>query len=172
MIAWTRVTGFGVVGLATLRRGGEVERNAHDVGVFDVEQAGLRVEIVGLAAQAAPDHLFAQKLGAERADAEDVGHGVGVPAFGQHRHRNHATDLLAEPTGRPTVFITSRSSACSLMFRLRAAGAFAVRELALELLDLRPAASRKPLSSASPDSIWRESISSVRGRAGVRPCSS
>jgi hypothetical protein len=52
-----------------------------------------------LAAQTAPDHLFAQKLGAERADAQDVGDGVGVPSFGQHRHRNHAPNLLAETSG-------------------------------------------------------------------------
>ena len=83
--------------LGDLRRGGEVEGDAHDVGIFDVEQAGLGVEVVGLAAQAAPDHLLAQKLGAEGADAEDVGDGVRVPPFGQHGHRDHAADLLAEP---------------------------------------------------------------------------
>ena len=77
------------------RLGGEVERDAEHVGVFDVEQA-LLVEIVGLAAQRAADDLLAQKLGAEGADAEDVGDGVGVPAFGQHRDGDDAADGLAQ----------------------------------------------------------------------------
>ena len=48
------------------------------------------------------------------------------------------TQRICSPSrpGRPTVFITSRSNALSLGFALRAAGAFAGRELALELLDL------------------------------------
>ena len=86
--------------LGDLRRAGEIERDAHDVGIFDVEQAGLGVEVIRLATQAAPDHLLAQKLGAEGADAEDVRHRVGVPAFGEHRDRHHAADLLAEPTDK------------------------------------------------------------------------
>ena len=45
---------------------------------------------------AAPDHLLAQELRAEGAHAEDVGDGVGVPAFGQHRDADHALDVLAE----------------------------------------------------------------------------
>ena len=62
------------------RLGGEVEGNAEDVGIFDIEQA-LLVQLVGLAAQRAADDLLAEKLGAEGADAEDVGDGVGVPAL-------------------------------------------------------------------------------------------
>ncbi len=42
-------------------------------------------------------HLFAQKLCAEGTNAQDVSHGIGVPAFGQHRDGNNATHLLAEP---------------------------------------------------------------------------
>ena len=48
------------------------------------------------AAQAAADDLLAEELGAEGADAEDVGDGVGVPALGEHRDRHDAADLLAE----------------------------------------------------------------------------
>ena len=131
------MTGFGAVGFALLRRGGEIERNAHDVGIFDVEQAGLRVEVVGLAAQAAADHLLAQKLGAEGANAEDVGHGIGVPAFGQHRHRDDAADLLAEPAGAADGVHHLAQQLALARFALRAAGAFAGGKLALELLDLR-----------------------------------
>ena len=80
------------------RLGGEVEGNAEDVGVFDVEQA-LFVQVVGLAAQRAADHLLAQKLGAEGADAEHVGDGVGVPALGEHRDRDDAADA-SRPAGR------------------------------------------------------------------------
>ena len=123
--------------LGHLRRGGEVERDAHDVGVFDVEQAGLGVEIVGLAAQAAPDHLLAQKLGAEGADAQDVGDGVGVPAFGQHGHRDDAADLLAEAAGTADGVHHLAQQCGFARFALRGAGALAGRELALELLDLR-----------------------------------
>ena len=73
------------------RLGGEVERNAEDVGVLDVEQA-LLVQVVGLAAQRAADDLLAEELRAEGADAEDVGDGVRVPAFGEHRDGDHAAD--------------------------------------------------------------------------------
>ena len=77
------------------RLGGEVERNAEDVGIFDVEQPFF-VQVVGLAAQGAADDLLAQQLRAEGADAEDVGDGVGVPAFGEHRNRDDAADGAAE----------------------------------------------------------------------------
>ena len=73
------------------RLGGEVERNAEDVGVFDVEQAFF-VQVVGLAAQGAADDLLAEKLRAEGAHAEDVGDGVGVPAFGEHGDGDDAAD--------------------------------------------------------------------------------
>ena len=66
------------------------------------------------AAKAAPDDLLAEKLGAEGADAEDVRHGIGVPALGEHRDRDDAADLLAELAGLPTVFMTSRSRSSSV----------------------------------------------------------
>ena len=77
------------------RLGGEVEGDAEDVGVLDVEEA-LLVQVVGLAAQGAADHLLAEELGAEGADAENVGDGVGVPALGEHGDRDDAADRLAE----------------------------------------------------------------------------
>ena len=72
----------------------ELERDAVDLGVLGLEQAV--VHGVGASAQAAADHLLAQELAAERAHAEDVGDGVGVPALGEHRDRDDAADLLAE----------------------------------------------------------------------------
>ena len=56
------------------------------------------------------DHLLAEKLRAEGPHTEHMGDRVRVPAFCQHRDRDHAADLLAEPSLLPTVFITSRSS--------------------------------------------------------------
>ena len=73
------------------RLGREVERHAEDVGVLGVEQA-VFVEVVGLAAKRTADHLFAEELRAEGADAEDVRDVVGVPALGEHRHRHDAPD--------------------------------------------------------------------------------
>ena len=73
----------------------EGERDAVDIGVLRGEEAVL-VGFVGAAAQAAADDLLAQELGAERADAEDVGDGVGVPALGEHGDRHDAADRLAE----------------------------------------------------------------------------
>ena len=40
----------------------------------------------------AADHLLAQQLCAERANSEDVGDRVRVPALGQHRHGHYAPD--------------------------------------------------------------------------------
>src|SRR5207248_3071496 len=89
------------------------------------------------AAQAAADHLFAQQLSAERPNAEDVGDRIGVPPFRQHRHRDDATDLLAEPT-RATDRVHHLAQQRALArFALDAAGALARGELTLELLDLR-----------------------------------
>ena len=47
------------LGLGDHRLGGEVKRDTQHVGVFDVEKAFL-VQVVGLAAQGAANHLFAQ----------------------------------------------------------------------------------------------------------------
>ena len=51
------------------------------------------------AAQGAADHLLAQKLRPEGADAENVRDGVDVPAFGEHRDADDAADLFAELAG-------------------------------------------------------------------------
>ena len=55
-----------------------------------------RVDGVVAPPQAAADDLLAQELAAERADTEDVGDGVGVPALGEHGDRDDAADVLAE----------------------------------------------------------------------------
>ena len=54
------------------------------------------VQLVRLAAQRAADDLLAEELGAEGADAEDVGDGVRVPALGEHRDGDDAADGAAE----------------------------------------------------------------------------
>ena len=73
------------------RFGGEVERNAEDIGILHIEEP-LFVQIVGLAAQGATDDLFAKKLSAECTDAENVSHGIRIPPLGQHGHGNNAAD--------------------------------------------------------------------------------
>ncbi len=78
--------------------GREVEWNAEDVGILDVEQAFF-VQIVGLAAECAADDLLAKQLRAEGPDAEHVGDGIGVPAFGEHRDRDDAADRAAKLAG-------------------------------------------------------------------------
>jgi hypothetical protein len=77
------------------RAGSEVEGDAEDVGILRVEQP-LIIQLVGLPAQGAAHHLLAEELRAEGAHAKDVGDVVGVPAFGEHRDRDHTADLLAE----------------------------------------------------------------------------
>ena len=130
------MTGFGGCRLRHHRLGGEVEGDAHDVGIFDVEQAVL-VQLIGLAAQAAADHLLAQELGAEGADAEDVGDGVGVPAFGQHRHRDDAADLLAEPARAADGVHHLAQQLAVADLRPAPPAPSRCDQLALELLDLR-----------------------------------
>ena len=44
--------------------GGEIEGNAEDIGVLDVEEA-FRIQFVRLASEGAADDLFAEELGAE-----------------------------------------------------------------------------------------------------------
>ena len=88
-------------GLASDRRSlpaarDERERDAVDLGVLRARTCPSSFGRVADAAQAAADDLLAEQLGAEGADAEDVGDGVGVPALGQHRDGDDAADLLAE----------------------------------------------------------------------------
>jgi hypothetical protein len=81
------------------RFGREVEGNAENVGIFDVEEAlvgALFIQLVGLAAQGAADDLLAQELRTEGADAENMGHRVRVPAFREHRDRDDTADGAAQ----------------------------------------------------------------------------
>ena len=90
--------------------GREVEGNAEDVCVFDVEEI-IVIEVVGLAAQRASDDLFAEELGTKSADAEDVGDGVRIPALPSAWTRRQHSGI--EPPSCPcfpTVFVTSRSN--------------------------------------------------------------
>ena len=54
------------------RTGGEVEGDAEDVGVLDVEEVFL-IEVVGLPAQRPADDLLAEELGAEGAGRPECG---------------------------------------------------------------------------------------------------
>jgi hypothetical protein len=76
--------------------GDEGEWHAVDLGVLGGEAAGVGVDGVTTSAQPAPDYLLAQQLAAERADPEDVGDGVCIPALGEHGDRDDAADVLAE----------------------------------------------------------------------------
>ena len=67
------------------RLGGEGEGDAEDVGVFDREELVFGVQLIGLPPQCAADDLLAQELRLERADPNDVGDSVRVPALRQHR---------------------------------------------------------------------------------------
>ena len=80
----------------------EVKGYAQHVGVFHVEHA-VFVQFVGLAAQRATDDLFAQQLRSEGTNAQDVGHRVGVPALGEHGHRDDAADICSQ-----AAFLTDR----------------------------------------------------------------
>ena len=122
-----------------LRLGREVKRNAHDVGIFGIElpfgRGQRRIDgIIVQPPKRAPDDLLAQKLGAEGADAKDVGDAVGVPALRQHGNGNDAADLLPKP-----VLLTDRVHHFTEKFGIRdfaiIAGAGPLNFLALELLD-------------------------------------
>jgi hypothetical protein len=63
-----------------------LERDTVDVGVLRLEVA-IVVERVGATSESAADDLLTEELAAECADAEDMGHGVGVPAFSEHQRR-------------------------------------------------------------------------------------
>ena len=99
-----RADGHDLNGLARrLRRGDhrlrrKVEGDAENVGILHVE-AAVVVQVIGLPAQGAANHLLAQQLGAEGANAENVRDGVGIPALGQHGNGDDATDRSAKPTG-------------------------------------------------------------------------
>jgi hypothetical protein len=76
-------------------------------------------------------------LGAERANAQDVRDGVGVPAFGQHRHRNNATNLLPEATFAANGVHDLPQESALAHLGVQAAGPFTGRKLALERIDFR-----------------------------------
>ena len=103
----------------------EGERHAEDVDVLRLEQARLRVDLVGRAPQAAPHHLLAQKLAGKGAQAHDVRHGLGVPAFARAcRPRSRSGSARPACPALPTVSTIRRSSsACSSLVSLRSAGA-------------------------------------------------
>ncbi|MGA7263084.1 MAG: hypothetical protein WBX30_19625 [Stellaceae bacterium] len=87
-------------------------------------------------AQRAADDLLAQQLRAESPDAENVGHGVRVPALGQHRHRDDAADALAEAAGFADRVhdLAQKILGADLLAGMVVAGA--LNEIAPEALDL------------------------------------
>ena len=79
----------------------EFERHADDVRVLGWELACLWVEEILAPAQRAARYLLAQQLRTECTNTDDVGHGVGVPAFREHAHTDHAADVLAKFPSSP-----------------------------------------------------------------------
>ena len=71
----------------------------------------------------------------EGADAEHVGHGVGVPALGEHRDADHTFDLLAEAPGLAHR-VHDLTKKVLLGDRLGVALGEALTVLGLELVDL------------------------------------
>ena len=120
--------------------------------------------VVADAAERPTDDLLAQELRPEGADAEDVGDGVGVPALGQHRDRDDAADVLAEPARladrvhdlAQEVLVGELVGAAA-----REAGAYSRLNSSISAA----AAFLNAGSSASPDSSWAESTRSVFGRS-------
>src|SRR6056297_1182034 len=64
------------------RTRGEVEGDAEDIGILDIEQAFF-VELIRLAAQCTADDLLAEQLSAECPDAQHVGHRISIPTLGE-----------------------------------------------------------------------------------------
>jgi hypothetical protein len=114
--------------------GREVERDSHDVGIFGIEQP-FGIQIIGIAAEAAPDDLLAQKLRTESPNAENMGDGVGVSAFGQHGDGDDAAHLLAKPPSLADR-VHDLAQQVGVGEFTDFARAQALRDLALVLLDL------------------------------------
>ncbi len=122
------------------------------------------VQVVGLAAQRATDDLLAEELRAEGADAEDVGDGVGVPAFGQHRDRDDAADGAAE-LARLADGVHDLAEQLLVGDVVAGAGSPVRSTISRRKRSISSAAMpRKLSSSASPASSCSLSISSVFGR--------
>ena len=68
------------------------------------------VQFIGLAAKRATDDLFAEKLSAKSANAEDVSDGIRIPAFREHGNGDDAADRAAELARLAHGFMTSRSN--------------------------------------------------------------
>ena len=79
------------------------DRQGHteDVDVLGAEQVALdtvgannALRVVTDTAQPSADHLFAQQLAGEGPKPEDMGDVLVVPAFRQHRDRDHVLEIL------------------------------------------------------------------------------
>ena len=70
----------------------------------------------------------------KRANAEDVRYGVGIPAFGEHGHRDHASDALAQ-TAAATDGVHHLAQQILIGNISSVAGAHPRGALTLELLD-------------------------------------
>jgi hypothetical protein len=51
------------------------------------------------ATQRTSNNLFAQELGAEGTNAENMGHGIGIPSLGEHRDGHDTADGTAKLSG-------------------------------------------------------------------------
>ena len=158
--------GFGGFGGATT--GWAVKSNGMpSTSAYSTSNRPFLVQIVGLAPQAATDDLLAQKLGAEGAHAENVGDGIRVPSFGQHRDRYDAADAFAQaPFPADGVHHLAQQIRVGDLLGGLSAGA-TLDHFALELFDFRAAAretrDRAPrpiqLFAVDQQGIWpRQSI--------------
>ncbi len=167
--------GFDLNGLTRwLRRrddrlGREVEGDAEDIGIFDVEETFF-IQVVGLAAERASDDLFAQELGAEGANAEDVRDGVRIPAFREHGDGDDAADGAAElAVLADGVHDLAQQFLIGDVLRWRGRRRCA-RSISRRKRSISSAAMPRKLSSrASPASSCSLSMSSVLGRGSGLP---
>ena len=77
------------------------ERHSEDIYILRFEATVRRQLVVGRTAQPTSHNLLAEKLACKRSQAHDVGHSLGVPAFGEHAHRNHVLDAFTLRTYSP-----------------------------------------------------------------------
>ncbi len=111
-----------------------VNGTPEDLGVLGLEHAVGR-RVVARPAERPADNLLAQQLGPECADAQDVSHGVGVPALGEHRDRHDAPDVRAQPV-RLADGVQDLAQDVLVGQVVRAAAGEAGDVFALELVDL------------------------------------
>ena len=75
--------------------GQECEGNAKNIHILRRKHIAAFRQIIGGPPQSTAHHLLAEQLAGESAQAQNMRHGLGIPALGEHSHRNYIADLLA-----------------------------------------------------------------------------